>query len=98
MISEYGIIEIDKNKKEWNELYNYQKKKFALKKIRELYFRKTGVGKLYCIAWYDVIHRETHCRIVDRKMNLKNYSWNDLIDNNSKGSLPIRKVKWNSDY
>ena len=98
MISVYAIIEIDKNKKEWNELYNYQKKKFALKKIRELYFRKTGIGKLYCLAWHDFVSNKTHCIRVDRKMNLNDYSWKSLIDNNSKGSLPIRKAKWNSDY
>lgn len=98
MISVYAIIEINEKKKEWNEIYNYQKKKFALRKIRELYFRQNSFGKIYCLAWHDFVSNTTHCIRVDRKLNLEIDDWNNLIDNNSKGSLPIRKAKSNPHY
>jgi len=96
VISEFGIIQVDTEKGIRDEIYNYQKRKFALRKIKELY-KRNGINKVYYLCWHDFIDNETHCEMIGRRGKITNSNYYSLGCNYQKGVEPIRK-KYDSNY
>ena len=88
MLSEFGIIEVDPSKKEWNEIKNYKKRKFAEKFIMKL--ARKNPGLFYYLCWYNFPANTDHCIHFDSNGNQNNSDVDSIFSKNRKGNSSLK--------